>query len=56
MDKQSANLFWTGILAGVTGLFSQEGLELAIRANVPERHIESDMRVLMLGVMLGNRE
>ena len=54
-DRQAANVIWTGILAGVTGLFSQKGLELAIRANVPESHIESNLRALTLGIMMGKR-
>jgi 2-oxoglutarate ferredoxin oxidoreductase subunit gamma len=52
-DKQVTNIIWTGILAGMTGLFRRQSLEQAIRTHVPERYIESNLRALQHGIAVG---
>jgi Pyruvate/2-oxoacid:ferredoxin oxidoreductase gamma subunit len=52
-DKQAANVIWTGILAGTTEWFSEQSLEQAIRAHIPSRFLDLNLRALRLGLLLG---
>jgi len=51
--KQAGNVIWTGIVAEVTAWFSEQSLEEAIRAHIPEQFIELNLRALRLGIALG---
>jgi Pyruvate/2-oxoacid:ferredoxin oxidoreductase gamma subunit len=52
-DRQAANMIWAGILAGATVWFSERSLEEAIRAHIPERFLDVNLRALKLGIFLG---
>jgi 2-oxoglutarate ferredoxin oxidoreductase subunit gamma len=52
-DRQAANMIWAGILAGATVWFSERSLEEAIRAHIPERFLNVNLRALKLGILLG---
>lgn len=52
-DRQAANIIWAGILAGATVWFSEQALEEAIRAHIPERFLDVNLRALKLGILLG---
>ncbi|RJR44915.1 MAG: 2-oxoacid:ferredoxin oxidoreductase subunit gamma [Desulfobacteraceae bacterium] len=55
-NNQAANVIWVGVVAGVTGWFSEDGLRKAIRASVPDRFFDLNLRALELGLSLGRKE
>jgi 2-oxoglutarate ferredoxin oxidoreductase subunit gamma len=52
-DKQAANVIWVGILAGAILRLSEQSLEEAIRAHIPERFLDLNLQALKLGLHLG---
>lgn len=52
-NKQATNLIWIGIVAGFTGWFTQKGIEAAVRENVSERFLDSNLKALAIGLGLG---
>lgn len=47
---QAANLIWVGVVAGVSGWFSPEGLARAIDEHLPPRLRDVNQRALALGM------
>ena len=52
-NKQVANVIWVGLVAGITGWFSQNALERAIEQHAPERFLELNRKALARGLTLG---
>ncbi|RJR36019.1 MAG: 2-oxoacid:ferredoxin oxidoreductase subunit gamma [Desulfobacteraceae bacterium] len=55
-SNQAANVIWVGVVAGATGWFSEEALHKAIRAIVPDRFIDLNLKALDLGLSIGRKE
>jgi 2-oxoglutarate ferredoxin oxidoreductase subunit gamma len=51
----AANVVGLGVLAGLTGLVSREGLEAAVRARVPEGTTEINLKALAAGYEAAER-
>jgi 2-oxoglutarate ferredoxin oxidoreductase subunit gamma len=52
-SKQTTNLVWLGIVSGFTGWFTKRSLEDAVRENVSERFLDSNLKALAIGLELG---
>jgi 2-oxoglutarate ferredoxin oxidoreductase subunit gamma len=52
-NKQTANLVWLGIVAGLTGWFTKRSLEEAVIENVNQRFLDSNLKALAMGLDLG---
>ncbi len=52
-NKQVANVFWVGVVAGYTGWFTPRSLARVVEDIVPERFKELNLKALEQGLALG---
>ncbi|MCF8063415.1 MAG: 2-oxoacid:acceptor oxidoreductase family protein, partial [Deltaproteobacteria bacterium] len=53
--KQAANIVMLGAAAAWSGVVSRDGLEAAVREQVPERFLVLNLKALARGWELGNK-